>query len=243
MSVALTLERIDKTFVRPESGAREAVLRNFNLRVAPGELVAVIGPSGSGKSTLLNLIAGLTLPDAGTIDVRRTDGATPRLSVVFQQPRLLDWLDVETNVQLAADAAGVPRDAVARALEDVGLTAYAKAFPSMLSGGQRQRVAVARAFVIEPDIVLFDEPFSALDEITARKLRLLTQELWQTRPRTGILVTHNTQEAAFLADRVVTLGSGATRVVSDIAIDVTRPRSAEDLRLFEIHRRLLAGLT
>ena len=242
MSVGLTIERVDKSFVRPESGARETVLRNFNLRVAPGELVAVIGPSGSGKSTLLNLIAGLTLPDAGSIGVQRADGGTPRLSVVFQQPRLLDWLDVETNVQLAADAAGVSRDAVARALEDVGLGGYAKAFPSTLSGGQRQRVAVARAFVIEPDIVLFDEPFSALDEITARKLRALTQELWQARARTGILVTHNTLEAAFLADRIVTLGGDAARIVSDITVDVPRPRSAEDLRLFEIHRRLLAGL-
>jgi ABC-type nitrate/sulfonate/bicarbonate transport system ATPase subunit len=242
MSVALALEHVDKTFVRPESGARESVLRNFNLRVAPGELVAVIGPSGSGKSTLLNLIAGLTLPDAGTIALERADGTRPRLSAVFQQPRLLDWLDVETNVQLAADAAGIPRSAVQRALADVGLEAYAKAFPSMLSGGQCQRVAVARAFVVEPDIVLFDEPFSALDEITARKLRLLTQELWQTRSRTGILVTHNTLEAAFLADRVVTLGTGAARIVSDITVDLPRPRSTEDERVFEIHRRLLAEL-
>jgi NitT/TauT family transport system ATP-binding protein len=218
------------------------VLRNFNLHVAPGELVAVIGPSGSGKSTLLNLIAGLTLPDAGRIALERADGGRPRLAAVFQQPRLLDWLDVETNVQLAADAAGVPRDAVPRALAGVGLEAYAKAFPSTLSGGQRQRVAVARAFVIEPDIVLFDEPFSALDEITARKLRLLTQELWQSRPRTGILVTHNTLEAAFLADRVVTLGAGAARIVGDVAIDLPRPRSTEDERLFAIHRRLLAEL-
>jgi NitT/TauT family transport system ATP-binding protein len=159
---------------------------------------------------------------------------------VFQQPRLLDWLDVETNVALAADAAGVSRDAVGRALDDVGLAAYRTAFPSMLSGGQRQRVAIARAFVIEPDIVLFDEPFSALDELNARKLRLLTAALWQTRSRTGILVTHNTQEAAFLADRVVTLADG--RIANEIRIDVPRPRSAEDPSLFDVHRRLVAEL-
>jgi ABC-type nitrate/sulfonate/bicarbonate transport system ATPase subunit len=241
-SVTLALEHVDKAFVRPESGVREVVLRNFNLRVAPGELVAVIGPSGSGKSTLLNLIAGLTLPDAGTVVLQRADGLRPRLSAVFQQPRLLDWLDVETNVQFAADAAGISHAPVAQALANVGLGSYASAFPTMLSGGQRQRVAVARAFVVEPDIVLFDEPFSALDEITARKLRLLTQELWQAGSRTGILVTHNTLEAAFLADRVVTLGAGAARIVSDVAVDIPRPRSAEDERLFQLHRRLLAEL-
>jgi ABC-type nitrate/sulfonate/bicarbonate transport system ATPase subunit len=242
MSVTLTLDRVAKSFVRPGNGTREAVLQNFNLHVEPGELVAVIGPSGSGKSTLLNLIAGLTLPDSGTIALQSAGGAAPRLSVVFQQPRLLDWLDVETNVQLAADAAGISGDAVARALQDIGLSEYAHAFPSMLSGGQRQRVAVARAFVVEPDIVLFDEPFSALDEITARRLRLLTQDLWLARSRTGILVTHNTQEAAFLADRVVTLGTHGARTVGDVRIDVARPRSPEDPRLFDVHRRLLAEL-
>jgi NitT/TauT family transport system ATP-binding protein len=242
MSVALSLDRVDKTFTRAESGTRETVLRDFSLRVAPGELVAVIGPSGSGKSTLLNLIAGLMQPDAGTVAMERVGGGRPRLSVVFQQPRLLDWLDVETNVRLAAEAAGIGGDAVARSLADVGLEAYATAFPSTLSGGQRQRASVARAFVVEPDIVLFDEPFSALDEITARRLRMLTQDLWRARSRTGILVTHNTLEAAFLADRVVTLGSGAAGNVRDVVVDLPRPRSAEDLRVFELHRQLLAEL-
>ncbi|WP_254849426.1 MULTISPECIES: ATP-binding cassette domain-containing protein [unclassified Pseudonocardia] len=122
---------------------------------------------------------------------------------MFQQPRLLDWLPVRQNVVLALEAAGLDPDAADAVLEAVGLTAYAGLYPSVLSGGQRQRVAVARAFAVEPDLVLLDEPFSALDELTARKLRLLLQELWMSRPRTGLLVTHNPLEAALLADRVI----------------------------------------
>jgi NitT/TauT family transport system ATP-binding protein len=243
MSVTLRVEGVAKSFVRRETATREDVLRDFTLRVEPDELVAVIGPSGAGKSTLLHLIAGLQQPDAGSISLERADGRPPRIGIVFQQPRLLDWCDVATNVRLAVEAAGIADAdrAVAGALADVGLTDYARAFPSRLSGGQRQRASIARAFAIDPDLVLFDEPFSALGEITARKLRALTQSLWLARPRTGILVTHNTLEAAFLADRVVTLHRDRTSVAPE-RVDIARPRSPDDPRLFSLHNRLIASL-
>ncbi|HWI73341.1 MAG TPA: ATP-binding cassette domain-containing protein, partial [Baekduia sp.] len=149
------------------------VLDGFSLEVAPGELVALVGPSGCGKTTILNAVAGLEPVDAGAVAA-----GDARLGVVFQQPRLLDWVSARENVALAARAAGRGDDAVDALLEAVGLADHAGQFPSALSGGQRQRVAVARAFVVQPDVVLLDEPFSALDELTARRLRLLLQELW-----------------------------------------------------------------
>jgi ABC-type nitrate/sulfonate/bicarbonate transport system ATPase subunit len=240
MSAAISLRGIEKTFVGPRRS--ETILRDFSLDVAPGELVALVGPSGTGKSTLLNLVAGLLEPDRGEVRVRGAGGKPPRLSVVFQQPRLLDWLSVETNVGLAAEAAGIRPGAVPSALRAVGLDRYAKTYPTTLSGGQRQRVAIARAFVVEPDVVLFDEPFSALDEMTARRLRALMQNVWLERPRSGILVTHNPLEAAFLADRIVTLARSPARIIRDRHVEVPRPRRLDDERLFRLHSEVLADV-
>jgi len=242
MSVAVRLTGVGKTFTRPETGVSEIALRDISLSIEPGELVALVGPSGSGKTTLLNLIARLQLPDTGTVELTRADGAVPRLAMVFQQPRLLEWRTVAENVRLAADAAGIPRERVAPALETVGLAAYGGAFPLMLSGGQRQRVALARAFVVEPDIILFDEPFSALDELTARTLRSAMQTVRAIRPHTGILVTHNTLEAAFLADRILSLGAHPGRIIGEERVEVPRPRDPDDERLFRIHQRVLREL-
>jgi len=235
----IVLDGVDKTFISRRTGEKQQVFRDFSLRVEPGEMVAVVGASGTGKTTLLHLVAGLELPDRGTVTAG--DGR-PRLGVVFQQPRLLDWIPVEKNVALAARAAGVPRDDVAKVLADVGLADYAGAYPSVLSGGQRQRVAVARAFVVRPDLVLLDEPFSALDELTARRLRLLLQDLWLREQRTGLLVTHNALEAAFLADRVIVLADRPARVAREYRIARPRPRTPEDPDLFDVHREIVAAL-
>lgn len=240
MSVRISLDGVDKAFTNRRTGERQQIFRDFSLTLAPDELVAVVGGSGTGKTTLLHLIAGLERPDAGTVS---TGGVRPRLGMVFQQPRLLDWTSVETNVRLAANAAGVDAAEVAPILDAVGLTEYARSYPSVLSGGQRQRVAVARAFVVRPGVLLLDEPFSALDELTARRLRLLLQQLWLRTPRTGLLVTHNALEAAFLADRVVVLGGRPAEVVREYRIDRPRPRSPEDPELFDVHRRIVAALT
>jgi ABC-type nitrate/sulfonate/bicarbonate transport system ATPase subunit len=241
MSDTVTLNGVSKRF--GTGGTSETIFRDFHLSVAPSELVAVVGASGTGKTTLLHLVAGLEPPDSGTVEVAPgADGGPPRLGVVFQQPRLLDWVSVHKNVELAVEAAGLDPGEVEPMLRSVGLEEYAGKFPSVLSGGQRQRVAVARAFAVRPDLMLLDEPFSALDEITGRRLRLLLQDLWMRRPISGLMVTHNPQEAALLADRVVVL-SGRPAVVSrEYTIDLPRPRSPEDPALFEIHRQIVADL-
>lgn len=234
MRAGITFEGVSKTFPgRP-------ILDDFSLSVAPGELVALVGASGTGKTTLLNIVAGLEPPDRGHV---RSGAEGGRLGVVFQQPRLLDWVSVRGNVELALKAAGMsPGDALP-ALKAVGLADYADDYPSRLSGGQRQRVAVARAFAIEPEVVLLDEPFSALDELTARRLRLLLQDLWSRAPRAGLLVTHSPGEAAFLSDRVVVLSGRPARVSAEYRIDLPRPRSPEDPELFELQRRIVTDLT
>jgi len=236
---ALRFEHVDKTFVRP-SGEREAVLKDFSLEVAPGELVAIVGSSGIGKSTLLHLAAGLEQPDAGRVAF--TAGRAPRLGMVFQQPRLFDWLTAADNIAVAIHTAGGDVARAQEMLTAVGLGKYAKSYPLSLSGGQRQRVALARAFAIQPDVVLLDEPFSALDELTARKLRLQLQELWLDHAPSGILVTHNTLEAAFLADRVVVLGGKPARIEKIVDVSEARPRNADNSFYFDLHRDILATL-
>lgn len=233
--MAVALNGVVKAFDRPDGG-RRVVLDGFSLDIAAGELVALVGPSGGGKTTILNLVAGLERPDAGTV----TGGG--RIGMVFQQPRLLDWLPARENVALAAQAAGVPDARVDELLEAVGLPDHADAYPVTLSGGQRQRLAVARAFVIDPQLVLLDEPFSALDELTARRLRLLLQELWLDGTRTGLLVSHNPLEAAMLADRVVVLGAEPARIVAEHVVDLPRPRHPEDEALYHLHRDVVAEL-
>lgn len=240
MSSSIRFRNVGKSYFRPEIGRAERILRDFDLEVANGELIALVGPSGIGKTTLLHLAAGLELPDTG--EVAFGQGELPRLSMVFQQPRLLDWLPVQDNVDLVADAARLDRKRGRAALRAVGLADYVKAYPLSLSGGQRQRVALARAFAVEPDFLLLDEPFSALDELTARTLRLLLQDLWIREAPTGLLVTHNMLEAAFLADRVVVLRDRPARVARSFAIDVPRPRAPEDPRLYSFHREIIASL-
>jgi ABC-type nitrate/sulfonate/bicarbonate transport system ATPase subunit len=240
MSKPLVFSRVSKTYHRPGSSAAEIVLQDFSLELALGELVALVGRSGIGKTTLLHLAAGLDTPDRGSVAIHGSHQA--RIGMVFQQPRLLDWLNVADNIRVAIDAAGADRRNGAEMLAEVGLARYASAYPLALSGGQRQRVALARAFAIEPDIVLLDEPFSALDELTARRLRLLLQDLWRRHAPTGLLVTHSSLEAALLADRVLVLDGPPAHVLDVIDIDLPRPRSPEDPALFAFHQRIIGAL-
>lgn len=241
MSAGIELRDITKSFVSKKDGTVQTVFDHFSLEIAPGELVSLVGASGTGKTTLLHLVAGLETADSGTIRVGENNGPI-RTGMVFQQPRLLDWISVAANIEIAATAAGQSASVVPELLEAVGLSEYADAYPSVLSGGQRQRAAVARAFAVDPDVVLFDEPFSALDELTGRKLRRLLQTLLIERSVTGLLVTHNALEAAFLSDRVVVLAGRPAHIVADFPVGLARPRSTEDATLFDLHRDIIAHI-
>jgi NitT/TauT family transport system ATP-binding protein len=226
------VEGLRKTFPTRGGGALP-VLDGIDLTVQDGEIVALLGKSGSGKSTLLRCIAGLVAPSAGAVSYRGTPlrSTNPGAALVFQTFALLPWLTVQENVELGLEARGVHRgERAARALaaiDRIGLDGFESAYPKELSGGMRQRVGFARALVVEPDLLMMDEPFSALDVLTAENLRTELLELWQagTFPTRAILmVTHNIEEAVQFADRVVVLGSDPGRVREQIAVELDRPR-------------------
>ncbi|WP_217704215.1 ABC transporter ATP-binding protein [Piscinibacter koreensis] len=248
MSTDVVLHDLGKVYAAHAGARARTIFDGLGMTIRAGELVALVGPSGCGKSTLLNLVAGLDQPTRGRVEFARCRSDID-LGIVFQQPRLVDWLTVQENVSLVFERDRPPpgdaRAAAARLLARVQLQDHASSYPQRLSGGQKQRVAIARAFAIPPDVLLLDEPFSALDELTARRLRLLLQELWldDERPRpTGILVTHNMLEAAFLADRIVVMGGRPAHITAIIEVDVARPRDPDDPALFAVHRRVMQAL-
>ena len=221
---AVALVAAAKTFA---DGTR--ALAPTDLVVAPGEIVAIIGPSGCGKSTLLRMIAGLEEPTGGRLALWGGASAK-RLAFVFQDPTLMPWARVAANVRLPLDLAGLPRaesdGKVAAALARVGLADKARAYPRELSGGMRMRVSIARALVTEPDLMLLDEPFGALDEITRNRLDADLAGLWSQRRVAALLVTHSITEAAFLATRIVVMAARPGRIFRVITNDAPQPRDA-----------------
>ncbi|WP_433175228.1 ABC transporter ATP-binding protein [Actinoallomurus sp. CA-150999] len=206
------------------------VIDGLDIDIERGEFVALLGRSGSGKSTLLRALAGLDPEATGALTV---DGT---VAVAFQEPRLLPWKRVIDNVALGLDR---PEEAAYAALEEVGLAGLAKAWPLTLSGGEAQRASLARALVREPDLLLLDEPFSALDALTRITMHRLVLDLWTEKERLSVLlVTHDVDEALRLADRVLVLGEG--RIAYETRVDVARPRSAGDL--IELRTELLGRL-
>lgn len=205
-----------------------AVLDGLDLDVAAGSFVALLGPSGCGKSTLLRLVAGLDAPDAGTVTL---EGATTRARVafVFQDANLLPWRTVLDNAALPLELSGVPaeqrREAARRALDEVGLAGATTQLPHELSGGMRMRVSLARALVTQPDLLLLDEPFAALDEMTRQRLDDQLRELWARLGLTVLFVTHSVDEAAYLAERAIVLSARPARIVSDHLLDLPRERA------------------
>ena len=227
----LRLEGITKTFA---SGT--AALANVDLTIHPGEFISLLGPSGCGKSTLLKIIAGLAAPTTGGVDWPRStysaDGSPePALGFVFQEPTLLPWRTTADNVHLPLLLTGVgkkeARDRVSEALAQVGLSAFADRYPRQLSGGMKMRVSIARALVTLPEILLMDEPFAALDEITRGKLNDELLDLFARRNLTVIFVTHSVYESVYLSSRIVVMSSRPGRVVSDIPIEAGYPRNEE----------------
>jgi len=206
----------------------------LDLAVRKGEFVSLLGPSGCGKSTALRLIAGLSAPSSGTVRVARHDGvARPghAIGFVFQEPTLMPWTSVRENVRLPLRLARVPkREANARvdeALVSVGLADFADAFPRELSGGMKMRVSLARALVTDPDILLMDEPFAALDEITRFRLNNDLLALWRSLRKTVIFVTHSVFESVYLSQRVVVMTARPGRIQADIRIETVEPRGEE----------------
>jgi len=206
-------------------------LDGVSLAIRPGEFVSLLGPSGCGKSTLLRLVADILAPTDGTISVAGEVPAAARrrraFGFVFQDATLLAWRDAEQNIllplEIAADARD-PRGRARRLLELVGLAAFGGAYPWQLSGGMRQRVAIARALITEPQILLMDEPFGALDEITREYMNLELLRIWEATRTTILFVTHSSPEAVFLSDRVVVMGTSPGRVKLDLHVDLPRPR-------------------
>jgi sulfonate transport system ATP-binding protein len=209
------------------------VLDHLDLDIVPGEFVALLGVSGTGKSTLLKALAGLDQDISGDIEVPGT------VAVAFQEPRLLPWRDVLANVSLGLRTQD-PQTKARHALAEVGLTGKAHAWPLTLSGGEAQRAALARALVREPDLLLLDEPFSALDALTRMAMHSLVLQLWQRHRPAVLLVTHDVDEALLLADRVLVLAGG--RIAFSGPLDVSRPRDRDHPALIELRHRLLAEL-
>jgi NitT/TauT family transport system ATP-binding protein len=211
-------------------------LQPVDLSIAEGEFVTLLGPSGCGKSTLLKMIAGLLLPSDGRLllwrqPVSLDQSAARKLAFVFQSATLMPWASVQSNVRLPLDLAHVPRaeaDArVAESLKLVGLAKFASALPRALSGGMQMRVSIARALVTDPHLLLMDEPFGALDEITRHRLDADLLELWATKKLTVVFVTHSIHEAVFLSSRVVMMAARPGRVVDELRIDEPHPRTAD----------------
>ena len=207
-----------------------------DLTIEEGEFVTLLGPSGCGKSTLLKMVAGLLEPTDGRLHlwrkpVAQLDESGKKMAFVFQSPTLMPWASVQTNVRLPLDLAGVPRaeaDArVTEALALVGLSKFAHALPRALSGGMQMRVSIARGLVTQPDLLLMDEPFGALDEITRHKLDADLLDLWRKKKLTVIFVTHSIHEAVFLSSRVVMMAARPGRVVEEFRIDAPYPRTAD----------------
>ncbi|MET8625908.1 nitrate/sulfonate/bicarbonate ABC transporter ATP-binding protein [Kitasatospora sp. NPDC004669] len=247
------LETVGLTKAYAGADGELPVLSGIDLTVRSGEIVALLGRSGSGKSTLLRCLAGLLPPSSGTVRYRGTPlaGANPGTALVFQTFALLPWLTVRQNVELGLEARGVPPRERARAADQaidlIGLAGFESAYPKELSGGMRQRVGFARALVVEPDVLMMDEPFSALDVLTAENLRGELMELWdsgQFPTRAVVLVTHNIEEAVLMADRIVVLGSrpyGTIRETVEVGLD--RPRDRDCAAFDELVDRVYRIMT
>jgi NitT/TauT family transport system ATP-binding protein len=243
MSSAIRINRVSRRFARGV-----LALDGVDLQIDAGEFVALLGPSGCGKTTVLRLLAGLDAADAGAVAVG--DGSEPPvLSYVFQDATLMPWASVFDNVWLPLRIAGASRGAaqerIAPALQAVGLSDFARALPHELSGGMRMRVSIARALVTQPDVLLLDEPFASLDEITRQRLNGDLLELWTRNRFTCVFVTHSVFEAVFLAQRVLVMSARPGRIVADLAIDAPVQRTAAwrtDGRYLELCRAASAAL-
>ena len=247
----LDVQELCKSFRKPD-GDELVVLEKVNLKLRPGEIVGLLGRSGSGKSTLLRQIAGLDTPSSGVVNYLGHAVLAPSsgIAMVFQSFALFPWLTVLENVQLGLEAQGVAEEQMRKralqAIDLIGLDGFESAYPRELSGGMRQRVGFARALVVHPNIILMDEPFSALDVLTAETLRGDFLNLWgegQLPIKAVLLVTHNIEEAVQMCDRLLIFSSNPGRVVGEISVDLPQPRHAEDPRFRALIDRVYVEMT
>ena len=244
------VEKAVKYFPR-EDGSEMLVLDGVSFEAKEFGITCLLGPSGCGKSTLLNIITGLEHLEQGRVEVvsnhRDSGGDAPRLGYVFQDPRLLNWKRVEDNLIFALKGMGIPRqewdERIHKYLSLVGLLEFRKQFPLYLSGGMRQRVGLARGLVIEPEVLLMDEPYSKLDHLTARKLREDTLEICARLNQTALLVTHDVEEAAYMGDRIVILSPRPAHI-TDIFDNPLPPlqRDMDDSRFIQFKKKLLQSV-
>lgn len=230
----IQVQNINKTFVL--GNERFEALEDVSLKVDENEFITVVGPSGCGKSTLMNILAGLDEPTGGAafVDGREVDGPSPERGVIFQQYALFPWLTVRQNVEFGLKTAKAPAEERRRTaqhfIDMVGLTDFADALPKTLSGGMKQRCAIARAYSMNPSILLMDEPFGALDALTRVRMQEHLLETWEKEKRTIVFITHDVDEAAFLANRVIVMAARPGRIHRVIDVDLPYPRT-EEVRL------------
>ena len=250
MTAALALEKITCTFVsREDRASRYTAVKDTSLKVAPGEFVSVVGPTGCGKSTLLNVAAGLLEPSAGAVRVfgEPLAGVNSRAGYLFQSDALMPWRNALDNVAAGLEFRGLPiEEARARGndwLKRVGLAGFGDRYPHQLSGGMKKRVALAQTLILDPEILLMDEPFSALDVQTRQLMENELLELWSANRKSVVFITHDLEEAIALSDRVVVLSAGPeTRPIGEYRIDLARPRDVSEIRLvprfLELHAEI-----
>jgi ABC-type nitrate/sulfonate/bicarbonate transport system ATPase subunit len=240
--MSITFEGVTKRF------GDLTVLSDVSLTVERGEFAAIVGPSGCGKSTLLRTLAGLERPDAGRVlvDGKPVKGPGPDRMLMFQEHALYPWRTVADNVGLGLELAGVAKqerqERVADVLERVGLKGFETYFPTQLSGGMRQRAAIARALVMDPEVLLLDEPYGALDAMTRLSMQNELLRLWQGTGKTVLLITHDIDEALYLADRVFVMSARPGRVTQELLLDQPRPRSRSHAQFGRLRENVMEAL-
>lgn len=242
ISPFLSLKNVEKTY-RTSAGAL-TVIDGLDLDINDQEFVCVLGPSGCGKTTILNMIAGFEVPTSGAITLRGASITSPgsERAVVFQQPSLMPWMNVKSNISLPLRVAHTSpsiRDKRVEPLIDiVGLRGFEKNLPEQLSGGMQQRVGIARALVMEPEIVLMDEPFGALDAQTRENMQMSLIEIWENSRKAVLFITHSIDEALLLSDRIIVMGPRGTGIREDITVDIERPRDSTSVKFNTLKKEI-----